>query len=153
MVEAEFRRGRRASDEDAGAEHADAVGRLSDDVDDAGALECIVGRSTTDGRDRREGLIVRDIDDMRRAELGREGEARVVAGDRNDFVAGELRAAMIAASPTVPTPNTTTLDPGVGRAVLKTAPAPVDTPQASGPIISNGTSGRTATSERGVVNA
>ena len=39
MVEAEFRRRRRAADEDARAEHADAVGRLPYDVDDARALQ------------------------------------------------------------------------------------------------------------------
>ncbi len=61
------------------------------------------------------------------------------------FVAGEFRTAITAAQPTVPTPKTTMLDLGCGRAVLKTAPAPVDPPHASGPINSNGRSLGTVT--------
>ena len=67
------------------------------------------------------------------------------------FVTPELRAAMIAASPTAPTPTMSTESPSRGRASLSTAPAPVARPQARGPRSSSGASPGTFTSASAVV--
>jgi hypothetical protein len=58
------------------------------------------------------------------------------------------RAASTADSPTAPAPNTAMLDPAGGRSEFITAPAPVWTPQPSGPISSSGTSAGIGTTDR-----
>jgi len=59
-----------------------------------------------------------------------------------------LRAAMIAARPTPPVPNTARLSPGPTASELSTAPAPVRMPQPRGARISSGTSAGTLTALR-----
>jgi len=72
------------------------------------------------------------------AELSGDAQPGLVRSTAMMRVAGELRAAMIAAKPTVPAPNTAIWVPGTGRTVLNTAPAPVEMPHASGPISASG---------------
>ena len=61
------------------------------------------------------------------------------------------RAASSAARPTAPVPKMAMLDPAGGASALNTAPAPVDSPQASGPSSSIGASGATLTTLRSQV--
>lgn len=59
-----------------------------------------------------------------------------------------ILAAITAASPTGPAPNTTRLLPGGAANTPSTAPAPVCSPQPSGPSSSSGASSRTFTTLR-----
>src|SRR5208282_4216890 len=56
--------------------------------------------------------------------------------------------AMAALKPTPPPPETTRDEPALARKAFMTAPAPVCTPQPSGPSSSNGASDRTLTTLR-----
>ena len=51
-----------------------------------------------------------------------------------------IRAAITPARPTAPTPKIAIALPGTGRSTLKTAPAPVFTPQGKAAACSSGTS-------------
>src|ERR1700758_5474217 len=68
-------------------------------------------------------------------------------------VASRTTAAITADNPTAPAPATTTVDPGWTSSELNTAPAPVWTPQPSGPTSSTGTSGGNLTTLRSWANA
>ena len=62
-------------------------------------------------------------------------------------------AAITAESPTEPAPKIAIDAPACGFSALSTAPAPVEMPQPSGPIISSGTSLRIFTALRSVAIA
>ena len=62
------------------------------------------------------------------------------------------RAAMTAAMPTAPVPNTAMLVPGRAFIATSTEPAPVCRPQPSGPSCSNGSSSSTLTTLRSVAS-
>ncbi len=81
---------------------------------------------------------------VRRAEIG---------STAMTFPHPAIRAAMIAAIPTAPSPNTAIADPGSGRRTLKTVPAPVWSPQPSGPASATGTSGGRRTALRAEATA
>ena len=63
-------------------------------------------------------------------------------------VAPASRAAMTAQRPTEPAPKTATDEPGGTRRTSRTVPAPVCTPQASGPAMRRSTSSGTFTTLR-----
>jgi hypothetical protein len=65
-------------------------------------------------------------------------------------VAPVIVAAMIAARPTVPVPNTATAAPAGGRSALRIAPAPVWTPQPNGAMSSKAMSSSSLTTLRSV---
>ena len=95
-----------------------------------------------------------DVDDVRGAEFGGKFEARLVAVDGDDARRGRVAGGHDRGEPDgADAEHDHARSPVLGRAVLNTAPAPVETPQASGPISSSGNLGRTATRARGVVNA
>ena len=103
--------------------------------------------------DRLDDVVVRQ-DGVGRAELGRQPEARgaftSIATMRS---APATFAAITAASPTVPQPNTATELPGCERASLKIAPAPVITPQPIGARSSSGRSASTRNALRALATA
>lgn len=63
-------------------------------------------------------------------------------------VAPAATAASRPERPTAPVPKSTKLEPGVGLSTLSTAPAPVRTPQPSGPRMSSGAVSDTFTTLR-----
>ena len=67
-----------------------------------------------------------------------EREARRHAVDDDDARHAVTAAAMMAAQPTAPAPNTARVRPGSGRRTLRTAPAPVWMPQPRGASVSEG---------------
>ena len=64
-----------------------------------------------------------------------------------------MAAAMIAAQPTAPAPNTASTDSGPGRKALRMAPAPVWMPQPSGASVESGASAGTFTRPRSWMRA
>ena len=88
------------------------------------------------------------------AELRGERQARGAAVDRDDRRRRRRsRAAMIAQSPTEPAPKTAMDEPGRTRSTSSTVPAPVCTPQASGPAMRRSTSSGTGTTLRPLTTA
>ena len=126
------------------------VGGLPDDVDDSGALQREVGRPAADRRRPPRRRPRAEASTMWVAPSSRgQGQAGRCRSTAMMVVAGVLtRGHDRGQTRPCPTPNTTRLDAGCGRAVLNTAPAPVDTPHASGPISSSGTSSGTRDQRR-----